>query len=123
MGPSLSKDTTIVSHARFSVPEPARADFERVAAELVARAEREPGTLTYRFFRGAPGDYAAVEEYADADAVNAHQAANQDLLGRVFEYADQSWISVHGAVGAEIREWAHSPAGAAAGLTLFEEQL
>ncbi|MEY9934760.1 uncharacterized protein YfiM (DUF2279 family) [Catenulispora sp. GP43] len=75
------------------------------------------------FFRGAPGDYAAVEEYADAEAVDAHQAANQDLLALVFEYADQSWITVHGAVGTEIREWARSPAGAAAGVTLFDEPL
>lgn len=119
MTAQLGKDTTIVSHARFAVPEQSRSDFERVVAELVARAEQEPGTLTYRFFRGAPGDYAAVEEYADAEAVDAHQTANQDLLARVFEYADEHWISVHGAVGPEIREWARD----AAGVVLFEEQL
>ncbi|MEZ0113348.1 quinol monooxygenase YgiN [Catenulispora sp. EB89] len=116
---SLSKDTTIVSNARFKVPEEWRADFERVAAELVARSEKEPGTLTYRFFRGAPGDYAAIEEYADAEAVDTHQAANQDLLARVFEYADEYWINVHGAVGTELREWARD----AAGVNLFEEPL
>jgi len=115
----LSEDTTIVSHARFAVPEQSRADFERVVAELVARAEQEPGTLTYRFFRGAPGDYAAVEEYADAEAVDTHQAANQDLLARAFEYADEYWINVHGAVGSEIREWARD----AAGVNLFEDPL
>ena len=116
---SLSDDTTIVSHARFKVPEESRADFERVVAELVAQAEQEPGTLTYRFFRGAPGDYAAIEEYADAEAVDAHQAANQDLLAQVFADADEYWINVHGAVGAEIREWAQG----AAGVNLFEDPL
>ncbi|MBS2534343.1 antibiotic biosynthesis monooxygenase [Catenulispora sp. NF23] len=115
----ISRNTTIVSHARFAVREESCADFERVATALVARAEQEPGTLTYRFFRGAPGNYAAIEEYADAEAVDAHQAANQDLLARVFEYAEQSWITVHGPVGAEIQEWARG----AEGVTLFLDPL
>ena len=116
---TLRTGKTLLSHARFAVREESCADFERVAAELVARAEQEPGTLTYRFFRGGPGDYAAVEEYADIEAVLAHQAANQDLLARAFEYADEKWISVHGDFGPEIREWARDTPG----VTLYEDPL
>jgi hypothetical protein len=62
------------------VGEDRREEFERAVTEFTARADAEPGTLVFRFFRGAPGQYAVVEEYVNAD--------------------------LHGPVGEGIRKWA-----------------
>lgn len=100
--------TTILSSVQFTVREDRREEFERVIADLTARAEREPGTLMYRFFSGAPGQYSGIEEYADADAARAHQAANQDLLTRAAQCTDRVFMHVHGPIGSVLRAWAQS---------------
>ncbi|HET9173466.1 MAG TPA: antibiotic biosynthesis monooxygenase family protein [Actinospica sp.] len=109
--------STILTAARFTVDEDQRAEFETAIAELTARAEREAGTLMYRFYRGDAGQYSVIEEYEDAAAVLAHQAANEDLLARVDACTDKIALDVHGPVGPVIREWARRTRN----VTLYEE--
>jgi quinol monooxygenase YgiN len=101
---------TILVHARFTV-RPNQCDaFENLVSELTARAEREPGTRTFRFFRGAPGTYAVFEEFADANAALAHQAAVANLFAQVEKCSEEIWVCLHGPVGPRLREWAqHEP--------------
>ncbi|NUR62565.1 MAG: hypothetical protein HOV87_28495 [Catenulispora sp.] len=110
---------SILSHARFTASEGQTESFERIIAELAARAIAEPGTLMYRFFRGTPGTYAVIEQYADAEAAQAHQAANADLLAQIDGCTKEVSITLHGPVGPEIREWAQQ----APNVTLFEEPI
>lgn len=110
---------TILSAARFVVAEDQREQFEAVAAELVARAEKEPGTLMYRFFRGEHGHYSVIEEYEDADAARIHQQANVDLLERINACAGDIALDLHGPVGPSLREWAKRVSG----VTLYEDAI
>ena len=59
------------------------AEFEQVAKALVAGTADEPGTLSYRLFSDAPGNYTFIEEYADAAASAAHGEAARELLGQL----------------------------------------
>lgn len=113
------KKSTILVQARFTVKDDRREEFEQVVAELTARAEGEPGTLTFHCFRGAPGRYSVIEEYTDADAALAHQAANQDLLTRAAGCTAEAAMDLHGPVGAVIRAWAQSDPT----VTLYEDTL
>lgn len=99
MGPS------IFVRARFAVHDGRRAEFEQIVRELTARAAREAGTLTYRWF-GADGDgYLVIEEYADTAAALAHNEASADLLGRVPECAELVSAEVYGTLGPELAGW------------------
>jgi quinol monooxygenase YgiN len=109
--------TTILTSVQFAVREDQIEEFERLIAEFTARAELEPGTLAYRFFRGAPGRYAVIGEYEDTEAALAHQAGNQDLLARAATCTDHFVMQVHGPVGPVIREWAESDPT----VTLYED--
>jgi quinol monooxygenase YgiN len=59
------------------------AEFEQVAKALVAGTADEPGTLSYRLFSDAPGNYTFIEEYVDAAGSAAHGKAARELLGRL----------------------------------------
>lgn len=97
---------TILITARFTVGEDQREEFERAVTEFTARADAEPGTLVFRFFRGAPGQYAVVEEYVDADAMRSHHDASEDLLQRIDDCASEAFMDLHGPVGEGMRKWA-----------------
>ena len=99
MGPS------IFVRARLAVRDGRRAEFEEIARALTARAAREPGTLTYRWF-GPDGDgYLVIEEYADTAAALTHNERAADLLGRVPECAELVSAEVYGTLGPELVEW------------------
>jgi quinol monooxygenase YgiN len=114
-----TSDTSILVHAGFKIPPDRREAFERIAATFIARAAEEPGTLSFRVFRGEPGEYSMVEEYADADAARIHQQANQDLLAQVQECTEHEWLELHGPVGPSLRDWARRVSG----VTLYEDEL
>jgi quinol monooxygenase YgiN len=60
--------------AQIKVKPGAEAEFEKVAAELVAASRQEEGCLEYTLWRTAEtGLYAFTEKYRDADAVDAHR--------------------------------------------------
>jgi len=115
----MESNLTIVVHAGFKVETSEIEAFEQLVAELTARAAGEPGTLTFRFFRGEPGAYAAVEEYADPDFMRAHQEANRDLLMRIDECVADVRLELHGSVGPSMREWAQRVSR----VVLYEDQL
>jgi quinol monooxygenase YgiN len=113
------REPTILVRARFVVGADRREEFERIIAQLTLSSEGEPGTLTFRFFRGAPGEYAVIEEYADAAAAIAHQTANQDLLARAAMCTEGVSMDLHGPVGPVLREWAQGDPS----VTLYEDSV
>jgi len=67
-------------------PAPGReSEFEAVLEELVAVVrDRDPGTISYGFYRDArSGRYVVIEQYADAAAIRAHLANVGPLIGRI----------------------------------------
>ena len=64
--------------AELTVKEGSQAEFEKVAAELEQAVNaNEPGILYYKLFKvqGEATKYVFMEQYADAEAVAAHRAA------------------------------------------------
>lgn len=71
--------------ARFPHIDPAHlAEFQIVAAELVALARLEPGTQYFTFFLNAAETVGVVREvYVGSAAVLAHLAGSVAVLGRL----------------------------------------
>lgn len=88
---------SIYLRVEVTANEGKQAEVEEIAKELVAHAGEEPGTLTYRVFSAAPGEYTVLEEYADADASMAHSQANRDLLDRLGAVATFTAFDIYGA--------------------------
>jgi quinol monooxygenase YgiN len=99
---------TIFVRARVEVRAERRAEFEQIARTLLVRAKDEPGTLTYRFFPTSDGAYLVIEEYADAQALGAHQEGARDLLARVEECAENFLVELYGPIGPELGAWVES---------------
>ena len=77
--------------AQIKVKPGAEAQFEKVAAELVAASRQEEGCVEYGLWRTAEaGIYAFVEKYRDADAVDAHRKSEHfRTIGRAMgEFMD-----------------------------------
>lgn len=77
--------------AQIKVKAGAEAQFEEVAAKLVAASQQEEGCLEYGLWRTAEtGLYAFVERYRDADAVEAHRKSDHfRTIGRAMgEFMD-----------------------------------
>lgn len=59
--------------SRFRVKPDREGDFVRMAREMEALVDREPGTLHFQFFRLAePGMFAVFESFVDEAADKAH---------------------------------------------------
>ncbi|MEK7492294.1 MAG: putative quinol monooxygenase, partial [Pseudomonadota bacterium] len=72
--PLEEEETMLAVVAQIKVKPGAEAEFEKVAAELVAASRQEEGCLEYTLWRTAEtGLYAFTEKYRDADAVDAHR--------------------------------------------------
>jgi quinol monooxygenase YgiN len=76
----------IGAYALLTIKDGSQADFEKVAAELVAAVNaNEPGCELYRLFkvRDSATQYAFMERYRDQAAVEAHRASEHfKRLGR-----------------------------------------
>jgi quinol monooxygenase YgiN len=76
----------IGAYALLTIKDGSQADFEAVAAELVAAVNaNEPGCELYRLFkvRESTTQYAFMERYKDQAAVEAHRASEHfKRLGR-----------------------------------------
>ena len=85
--------------ARFpSIAPNQLAEFKTVAAEFIAIARDEPGTLRFDFFMSADESACVIREvYADSDAVLAHLAAVGPLLGRMIPLGGGIEIECFGA--------------------------
>jgi quinol monooxygenase YgiN len=82
------------------------AEFLRVARALAAAAATEPGTLRYQWFvTPQPGRYAILEEYADADAAQAHNAHVDGLLHELFAVAELVKVAFYGELNQYLRDW------------------
>ncbi|QQX88948.1 antibiotic biosynthesis monooxygenase [Cupriavidus necator] len=70
--------------AQIKVKAGSESDFEAVAQQLVEQSRLEPGCLEYGLWRTeTPGEYAFVERYVDAEAVEAHRKSDHfRQLGR-----------------------------------------
>ena len=85
--------------ARFPHIDPAHlVEFKGVAAELVALARAEPGTLHYALFLNADETVGVIREvYVDSNAVLAHLAGSGAVLGRLIALGGGVQIECFGA--------------------------
>jgi quinol monooxygenase YgiN len=92
----------------------AEAEFLRIARALAAAATAEPGTLRYQWFATQqPGHYSILEEYVDADAAEAHNNRQAELLRDFFTVAELVSASFYGELNQYLRDWIASKAGIA----------
>ena len=85
--------------ARFPQIDPEHlAEFKIVAAELIALARAEHGTLHFTLFLNAAETVGVVREvYVDSAAVLAHLAASGPVLGRLIALGGGIEIECFGA--------------------------
>ena len=87
---------TLFVRVALTVQDGKQAEFEETAKALVAQADKEDGTLAYRWFSDAPGSYTVLEEYADADASSDHNKAGRELLAKLNTVATITSLDVYG---------------------------
>lgn len=81
-------------------------EFLRVGRALAAAAATEPETLRYDWFATpTPGLYKVLEEYADADAAEAHNHHVAALLGELFAVSELVSASFYGELNPYLRDW------------------
>ena len=81
--------------------------FERIAQEMVAGSEKEPGTLGYEWFMSADRRRCRlIETYKDAAAVLAHFKGPvvQELVPKLLGTASVAGFEVYGDPGPKVRE-------------------
>jgi quinol monooxygenase YgiN len=82
------------------------AEFLRLARALASATATEPGTLRYQWFvTQKPGHYSIIEEYADADAAEAHNHHVEPLLRELFTVVDLVSAQFFGELNQYIRDW------------------
>lgn len=99
---------SIFVRARFDARQGQQAEFEQIAAALTARADEEPGTLTYRWFGPDESTYLVIEQYADTATALAHNERSADLLARVETTAELVSAELYGTLGPELQAWVSS---------------
>jgi quinol monooxygenase YgiN len=81
-------------------------EFLRIARALTDATTTEPGTLRYQWFTTQkPGHYAILEEYADADAAEAHNNHVAPLLRELFTVAELVSVAFYGELNQYLRDW------------------
>jgi len=86
----------------FTINNGKAADFERVAREMTALTEAEPGTLAYDWFLSADRSQCRLyESYVDGNAVVAHLSGVvvQELVPKLLETSALSGFEVYGDPG------------------------
>ncbi|HEX4449351.1 MAG TPA: antibiotic biosynthesis monooxygenase [Kofleriaceae bacterium] len=92
----------------------AEAEFLRIARALASAATAEPETLRYQWFATAtPGHYSILEEYVDADAAEAHNHRQAELLREFFTVAELVSASFYGELNQYLRDWIAGKGGIA----------
>jgi quinol monooxygenase YgiN len=91
----------------FRVKRPGdEPEFVRIARALAAAAANEPGTLRYQWFVAQrPGHYAIIEDYADADAAEAHNHNVHALLVEAFAVVELVSVAFFGELNQYLRDW------------------
>ena len=81
---------TIDIHLKVAVPENNASGFEAIMNELVAVAEKEPGTLVYEWYATSDGrEWHILERYANAEDGDKHvRGFAENFAGRFFELID-----------------------------------
>lgn len=102
--------------ARFPHIDPSKlAEFKVVAAELIALARAETGTVQYALFMNADQTVGVLREiYVDSNAVLAHLAGSGEALGRLSALGGGVEIECFGSPSAALLE-----AGAALAPTIY----
>jgi quinol monooxygenase YgiN len=86
-------------------------EFERIARQMVAVSEQEPGTLGYHFVLSADlKSCRLVEGYTDADAITAHfnGPAVQQLVPLMLQVATPTRMEIYGDPGPKVTTMAGS---------------
>ena len=87
-----------------SIAASALREFKEVAADLLDRAQHEPGTLHYDWFFNSDETQCIVHEtYADSDAVLTHIGNAGSLVGRLVELGGGVRVDVFGNPSEELR--------------------
>jgi quinol monooxygenase YgiN len=98
---------TVYLAVDFTINDGQRDAFERIAHEMIAGSQKEPGTLGYEWFLSADGKrYRLIETYRDADAVLAHfnGPVVQQLVPKILGTASVGGFEVYGEPGPKVRE-------------------
>lgn len=98
-------DQTIHVFLDVDVPLDKRGGFEAVMAELVADAEREPGTLVYEWNFAEDGRTCHIHErYRDVEHGDVHvRNFAENYAGRFFELIGGIRATIYGEPGDYIR--------------------
>jgi quinol monooxygenase YgiN len=97
----MGEVTLIVEH---EIKPGMQDEFTRMARELIARTEAEPGALRYDYHLSETGDRDInIEVFRDADAVLAHGRNVADLLPAIIDVAPIVRVDVIGDVTEELR--------------------
>jgi quinol monooxygenase YgiN len=97
---------SLLVRCEFRARADGEAEFLRVARALASAAATEPGTLRYQWYvMQQPGHYSILEEYADADAAEAHNHNVDSLLREFFAVADLVSAAFYGELNQYLRDW------------------
>jgi quinol monooxygenase YgiN len=92
-----------ITVARLKAREGREQEAEQLFEQLVTTvSERDPGTLSYGFYRASPGEYVAVEVYESSEATMAHIANVEHL--RLFDVVELTASEVYGDLSHELRD-------------------
>jgi len=86
----------------FNIHHGKLGEFERIAREMAAVSEQEPGTLGYHFVLSADRQTCRlVEGYTDAAAITAHfnGPAVQQLVPQILQVATPARMEIYGDPG------------------------
>ena len=81
------------------------AEFQRIAQQMAAVTENEPGSLTYLFFLGGDQKHCRlIETYKDVAAVTAHfkGPAVQQFVPQLLNVASLTLMEFYGNPGPEV---------------------
>lgn len=99
---------SLLVQLEFKVRGDNETEMLRVARALAEIAATEPDTLRYKWYATRkPGHFAILEEYANADAAEAHNKNPRiaPLLQQFFAVAELVSASFYGELNQYLRDW------------------
>lgn len=89
----------------FNIHNGELEEFHRIAQQMLAVSEQEPGTLGYHFVLSADRETCRlVEGYADAAAITAHfhDTAVQQFVPQMLRFASPTRMEIYGDPGPQV---------------------
>lgn len=86
------------------IKEGRRDDFQKIVEEIVAKTEKEGGTLTYKYFVSDDGDVLVLEQFADVESAHIHITNWDNFADRWLDAAPGTRMVHLGNLPDELRE-------------------